>query len=490
MKFMGLRSYHRWIMVGIGLTAVGVVVGSGAFRDEPSVPTAESTPPEAIDPIERGLLSEFDGTMVEEASPNGKVIEIDLEAAPSKQHIVPEYETDVWAYSGQVPGPTLRIRLGETLKVNFKNSIPQATTIHWHGVRVPNAMDGVPGVTQPPIQPGEAFVYEFTPKDAGTFWFHPHPHHNGAEQLERGLYSALIVEEANPPAYDQDLVWVLDDWLLVEGAKIYDQFVTPRDLGHDGRWGNVPSVNGVYSPTFDVTPGERIRLRLVVAANGRVFRPDFSRLNLLGIAFDGMTAERPFDPNGYVLAPGNRLDLDITIPSELRGQEITIEDRFTRQPFPLAIIRVGDTEAVDTPSFAIPAAARIPLWGEALEMPIHTEFILDARRGGEFGVEWLMLDPKTGKVETPVFNRGRFHRLRFTNKSYRLHPMHLHGLFFKVLARNGEPVHEPHWRDTVLVGSQEIIDVGLVPLDLGSWLTHCHIQEHHEAGMMTVFTVE
>jgi FtsP/CotA-like multicopper oxidase with cupredoxin domain len=105
----------------------------------------------------------------------------------------------VWAYNGQVPGPVLRVRLGETLRVHFTNNLPEETTIHWHGVRLPNAMDGVPGVTQPPVPPAGEFVYEFTPKDAGTFWFHPHV--RASEQVERGLYGVLVVEDASPGVF-------------------------------------------------------------------------------------------------------------------------------------------------------------------------------------------------------------------------------------------------------------------------------------------------
>lgn len=125
----------------------------------------------------------------------------------------------VWAYNGTVPGPTLRIWLGETLRVNFTNRLPQETTIHWHGVRVPNAMDGVPHATQPPIAPGESFVYEFTPKDAGTFWFHPHV--RSSEQVERGLYGLLIIEDLVPPPYTRDVTWILDDWLLSPSVRSF-----------------------------------------------------------------------------------------------------------------------------------------------------------------------------------------------------------------------------------------------------------------------------
>src|SRR5258708_4048565 len=151
-------------------------------------------------------LGEFAGAYPILARPNGIVRTFDLVAAPADVTFGDGRRLHVWAYNGTVPGPTLRVRLGETLRVRFTNRLPQPTTIHWHGVRVPNAMDGVPGVTQPAIQPGESFVYEFTPKDAGTFWFHPHL--RSSEQIERGLFGVLVVEDRLPRPYSRDVVWV------------------------------------------------------------------------------------------------------------------------------------------------------------------------------------------------------------------------------------------------------------------------------------------
>src|SRR5262249_6217913 len=155
-------------------------------------------------------VAEFAGSYPRLASPSGTLREFEIVAAPSTVPLFDGRSFDAWAYNGQVPGPALRVRLGDTVRVRFTNKLPQPTTIHWHGVRLPNAMDGVPGVTQAPIQPGETFIYEFTPKDAGTFWFHPHL--RSSEQIERGLFGALIVEDANPAPYSRDELWVLDDW--------------------------------------------------------------------------------------------------------------------------------------------------------------------------------------------------------------------------------------------------------------------------------------
>lgn len=438
-------------------------------------------------------LSEFRGSYPIEASPNGTVHEIDLVAAPATVALFDGRPFEVWAYNGTVPGPTLRVRLGDTLRVRFTNRLPQPTTVHWHGVRAPNAMDGVPGVTQPPVEPGGTFLYEFTPKDAGTFWFHPHL--RSSEQVERGLFGALVVEDVSPPPYSRDELWVIDDWLLTPEGKLYEEFNTRRDLAHDGRWGNRITVNGQVVPRLQVQPGERIRLRLLDVANGRVFSLDFSELDAHVIAVDGLYTAKPLAPAGFELAPGNRLDLDITIPQDADGKTFRILDRFTRQPIPVAEIAVRG-EAIETPGFASPASGHVPAWKqEAKERPVRTEFRLNARRGGPFGIEWTINDMAMNhathampdhREKLPI---GEFSVLRFVNESYRLHPMHIHGLFFKVLSRNGSPVDEPHFRDTVLIHPKESVDVGTVPTDEGNWMLHCHILEHAESGMMTVVEV-
>ena len=150
------------------------------------------------------LVREFSGAYPPEAHPTGQVRSFEIVAAETELPLLDGNRLRVWAYNGQVPGPELRIRLGETLRVRFTNRLPEATTIHWHGVRVPNGMDGVPSVTQPPVEPGGTFVYQFTPKDAGTFWFHPHV--RSSEQVERGLYGVLIVEDRAPAPYARDVV--------------------------------------------------------------------------------------------------------------------------------------------------------------------------------------------------------------------------------------------------------------------------------------------
>lgn len=438
------------------------------------------------------LATELAGVLPETARPTGIVRQFSVVAAETTTSLGDGPPVRVWAYNGSVPGPVLRVKLGDTVRVAFENRLPQPTTIHWHGVRVPNAMDGVPHATQPPIPPGGTFVYEFTPKDPGTFWFHPHI--RASEQVERGLYGVLIVEDVEPSPYARDVTWVVDDWLLDERGQVYDKFDTPHDLAHDGRWGSVITVNGTTKTTLALRSGERVRLRILNTSNGRVYKLDLGRLIAHVIAFDGTYLREPMSPAGLELAPGNRMDLDVSVEST-SSERFAIYDRFVAgRPNRLADVVVDDV-APPAPAFASPAHARVPHWSGALALPVSHELRLNARRGGEKGIEWTINERAFAGHEhdhTTAFSlsRGKWHRLRFTNESYRLHPIHTHGMFFRVLARNDVPVDEPFFRDTVLVHGKETVDIGVVPLDAGNWMLHCHVLEHAEAGMMTMMSVD
>lgn len=440
-------------------------------------------------PAERAL-AEFRGSYPDTEAPTGVVRTFDIVAEPTELPLVDGKALQVWAYNGQVPGPTLRVKLGETLRVTFTNKLPQETTIHWHGVRLPNAMDGVPYITQKPVQPGETFVYEFTPKDAGTFWFHPHV--RASEQVERGLYGVLVVEDVQPAPYSRELVWVVDDWLLKDGA-IYPEFNTRHDLAMDGRWGNAITINGRTNTVLTVRPGERLRIRMLNTANGRVFAPDFGELDAKLIAVDGLYLRDPISAHGFELAPGNRIDVDITFDRSSTTPFQIVDKFFAQRPNVLARVDV-EGDLVDTPRFASPARAKVPKWSEGLDAPVAHDFRINAQSGGPFGIAWTfdgvaMTNHEHKMPASATLKRGTFSRLHFTNESARIHPIHTHGMFFRLLARNGQPVDEPFFRDTVLVHAREEIDIGLVPTDAGTWMMHCHILEHAEAGMMTTIDV-
>ncbi|MGD9139786.1 MAG: multicopper oxidase family protein, partial [Desulfobacterales bacterium] len=397
-------------------------------------------------------------------------------------------KTPVWSYNGQIPGPLIRGKVGTTIVIDFSNRLKEPSSIHWHGLRIENAMDGVPGVTQDPVEPGENFRYRLKLEDAGTFWYHPH--FNSSEQLERGLKGVLIVEESERQPWSQDWVWLVDDWLLQKDGTIYPHFITSRDLMHDGRWGNVPTINGKFRPEYTAKPGERIRLRLINGANARIFSPHIEGLSATVIAVDGRPVTKFFNLDNFVLSPGNRIDLDVRIPEHAGGNTFTVGDRFTRKAFLLASIKVIQSEAVKPPDVNPPTATDFIPAQMFENVKVGKTWDLNAIRGGRYGIGWTMnqkLWPDADKVAYPI---DVPQKIIFKNSSSRLHPMHIHGLFFRVLERNGMEAIEQFTRDTVLVGPRESVTIGFVPEHPGIWLTHCHIQEHAEAGMMTTIEVK
>lgn len=433
-------------------------------------------------PRREALAGELSTAYPVERSPDGDVREFDLTAAPTTVDLAEGVTVDVWAYEGTVPGPELRVALGDTVVVNLRNELPQATSIHWHGVRVPNAMDGVPGVNQEAVPPGDEFRYEFLPKDAGTFWFHSH--NRGSEQVERGLYGSLVVLDPDEPEYDRDLVWVIDDWLLDQDGSLVESFNEPHDVSHNGRWGNAVTTNGRINPTINVQPGERVRARIINASNARVMAPNFGGLEALVIAVDGMLARDPSPAEGFVLAPGNRIDVDITMPTE--EQTVVVSENFNGEGFDLVTISItGDP--LESETLDPPMNTAVPTLPEG-DLGIDHEYTLDFLPTAT-PPQWAFNGRPFSDTETFEAMAGQLKTFRLNNTSQALHPIHFHGQFFKVVGTDGSPIDEPFLRDTVLVFPGQIVDVAMLPVDIGTWVVHCHIQEHAEAGMMTLLEV-
>jgi FtsP/CotA-like multicopper oxidase with cupredoxin domain len=255
--------------------------------------------------------------------------EFRLAAKPATVNIIGSGspDTSVWAYDGIVPGPELRLRQGEPVRIVVSNSLREDTTVHWHGIRLSNAMDGVPGLTQKPIHPGESFTYDFTPSDAGTFWYHPHA--DTLQQLGRGLAGALIVEEPEPvPGIERDLLWFIEDWRLDDKERIAPGFGNRMEAGMSGRIGSTVTINGRVPARVTVKAGERVRLRLVNAALARIVRLRFEGHKLVVVAHDGQPCD-PYAPEGgrVVLGPAMRADLIIDMNGK-PGQTYRVIDDF------------------------------------------------------------------------------------------------------------------------------------------------------------------
>jgi len=415
-----------------------------------------------------------------------------LRLAPHRQALVGERNphTEVWAFNGSVPGPELRFRQGERLRLEVENALGADTTVHWHGIRLPNAMDGVPGVTQKPIAKGARFVYEFDLPDAGTFWYHPHL--GSPEQLARGLYGALVVEEREPPAVDRDLVWVLSDWRLDREARIVENFANPMDASHAGRIGNTVTVNGAIRESFEVRAGERIRLRLVNASNARIYALEFEGHEPALIALDGHPVA-PRREARIALGPGMRADLILDCAGQPASAHRVV-DRFYRQrAYELLKIQYRDEPPVRASFAPLPRLAANPVAIPDVARAERHRIVFGGGMMGALpsqrehrGLFWTVngkLVPEHAHHEPLLhFRLKRSYVLELVNDTAWHHPIHLHGHAFRVLGAD-------HWADSVLLGPDSRAEVAFVADNPGDWMLHCHVLEHQASGMMALVRV-
>ena len=401
-----------------------------------------------------------------------------------------------------------------------ENDLPEETTVHWHGVRVPNAMDGVPHLTQAPIKPGGSFGYEFTAHDAGSFWYHPHQ--RSFEQVGRGLYGPLIVEERQPIRVDRDVTWILDDWRLDGGGQISDDFGNPHDMTMSGRIGNMVTINGSVPRPFDVRAGERIRLRLINAANARIFGLDFGNHIPRVIAMDGQPVAPHEAAGPVVLGPAMRIDLILDMMDEPGSRFEVVDSFYKGLEYPLTTIAYANAP----PLRREPLDAAIELRPNPLAEPdingaerhevVFGGGMMGMMGGGGMmggsgmmgggmmggsgmggggmmrGMAWTVNGvAATGHVLEPAFTLapGRTAILDLKNNTAWWHPIHLHGHSFRVVSRNGRPTRHREWQDTILMPPNEAAEIAFVADNPGDWMFHCHILEHQEAGMMATIRV-
>ncbi|MXQ08875.1 multicopper oxidase domain-containing protein [Alphaproteobacteria bacterium GH1-50] len=422
----------------------------------------------------------------------------------SRQIVPTDYpETRLWRYAldgrtGPATGPTIRARQGDTLSLRLENGLARPTTVHWHGIRIDNAMDGVPGVTQSPVGPSETFDYVFDLPDAGTYWYHSHV--DSVEQVARGLHGPLIVDEAEAPDVDDDLVLVLDDWRLDAGAQITDDFENRHDRSHAGRLGNVVTTNGDMDWRQSVTAGARLRLRLINVANARVF--DLALAGVTGwiVATDGMPLAAPRVIEGpFALGPAQRLDLIVDIAGEV-GDEVGLVELIRGEAYSQATFVVENGGSARTaaplplppnPTYGVADATNarkieIVMQGGAMRgLPevMSGGVIRDGRSLMMEGLFWA-LSGQAGRPDTPLAEiaQGETVAIDFVNETAFPHAMHLHGHHFHEVAPDGSL---GDFRDTTLVQPGQRVSTLFVAHNPGDWLLHCHMLAHHAAGMGT-----
>jgi FtsP/CotA-like multicopper oxidase with cupredoxin domain len=436
------------------------------------------------------------------ASPGFVILKIrPLKIAATRQALVGAGNpaTEVWAYDGTVPGPELRFKQGERLAIAVENALGVPTTVHWHGIRLPNAMDGVPHLTQAPIAAnGGRFLYEFDLPDAGTYWYHPHL--GSPEQVGRGLYGALVVEESDPPAVDRDVVWVLSDWRLDRQAQAVEDFGSFMDSSHAGRIGNTVTVNGAIRESFAVRAGERVRLRLINASNARIYGLTFEGHEPWIVALDG----QPVAPHWHgrvVLGPAMRADIILDCAGAPGSRHRVVDDFYARRPYRLLDIEYSNEKPLRESFEPAPRLAPNTIPEPRPEKAERHRIVFGGGMMGAMpsqrehrGLFWTVNGkpvPEHDHSHAPLLNldKGKSYVIELVNDTSWHHPIHLHGHVFRVLSRNNKQVMPRQLADTVLLDPDSRAEIAFVADNPGDWMLHCHVLEHQATGMMAVVRV-
>lgn len=421
-----------------------------------------------------------------------------------------------WGYNGGIPGPEIRVRQGDTLRVRLNNQLPEGTTIHWHGQPIVNDMDGVPDVTQPQIESGEEFVYEFVVPAAGTYFYHSHV----GTQLDRAVYGPLIVEPENETvSSDREFTLMLDDWLDgVDGRTPQDELETLESGGSAmagmemggmdmGGGGGEPArtppdtiypyylINGRTPEDpeeLEVGEGERVRLRMINTSSATIYRVALAGHRLSVTHTDGQPVE-PVEADVVRLGPGERYDAIVEANSPGVWQ-LAAETEGTEK-LARAVFRYqgagGDAPVADEmPSElngelllydvlrAAPEAESVPE-GEPDDV---VGLVLD---GNEETYVWTINGETFEEADRIEIERDQKVRFEFENRSDMPHPMHLHGHFFQVDNGSGRgPI-----KDTVMVEPMQKLAIDWFADNPGPWAMHCHLLYHQEGGMMRVVNV-
>ena len=449
-----------------------------------------------------------------------------------------------YGFTGQIPGPLLWVPEDATVTIDFTNRIDWPTAIHWHGLRLDNASDGVPGVTQDPIEPGETFRYTVRFPDPGLYWYHPH--HREDVQQDLGLAGNLMVRASDPdyygPAHVEEIV-MLDDLLLGEHGLV--PFGLERAThALMGRFGNTMLVNGEPDYELSVPRGTVVRFFFTNASNTRTFNVSFDGAPMKLVGADIGNCEREAWVESVIIAPAERYIVHVAFPESgeyrmLNGvQGIDhVGGSFFPEEDVLGVVRVGsETAAPDlTAAFgALREDARVreeiapyrPLFGGPIEktleldmtvrdLPLVVERLMQVDSAYFHPIEWsgtmpmmnlmstpenvswTLREPATGRENEAIewtFRVGDVVKLRIRSRRETLHqmqhPIHIHGQRFLVLATNGVENENLAWKDTAVVPVGGALDILLELSNPGRWMLHCHIAEHLEAGMKMVFTVE
>jgi FtsP/CotA-like multicopper oxidase with cupredoxin domain len=462
--------------------------------------------------LSAGVALSFPGGFVfpSRSRAQGKVREYHLFASRARISLGVGPEFWAWTYNGRVPGPEIRVKEGEVIRVILKNYLPEETTIHWHGVPVPNPMDGVPDVTQKGIAPGESFVYEFEARPAGTYLYHSHAKY----QLDQGLYGPLIIEPAGTAGgYDREYTLMLEDWVMRDegGVSAPRRRAAFMGMGMMGRRrGTMTSRDPLLEPGYDgyavngrvypevapmtVSQGDKVKLRLLNPSSATIYTLSMAGHRMTITHTDGRPI-KPVETDVLRIGMGERYDVEfvannpgywllaameqglgeggLRIPIRYKGilSKEPVGPRFDPG---LRFVSYGDLRSLGTDDTPSPEAPE--------------RFYSQVLSGGMHSPYWTINGQVYPEADPLPVTKGERTRIGYWNRSMKPHPMHLHGHFFHVV--NPDAPRET-WiqKDTVIVNPMERVEVELLADNPGKWFHHCHNLYHMMAGMANVMVV-
>nr|WP_272902285.1 multicopper oxidase family protein [Brevibacterium daeguense] len=441
----------------------------------------------------------------EEFTSHDGLLELDLETAPERIRIG-DREVSMLAFNGSVPGPTLRVAPGDTVRVRLRNSLDAPTNLHVHGLHVsPEDNGDNPFIS---VDPGQTFAYEFTlPADhpPGTYWYHPHRHGYVADQLAAGLFGAIVVADLESIPVTRERVLVVSDLTVDSSGNLASPDLMEQMMGREGE---LVVVNGQVRPRLAAAPGERERWRVINACTSRFLRLQLNGQSMQLLSLDLGRLAVPREVPEVVVLPGNRVELLVegqegshtlaALPVDRGGMDGMMGGGMMNgsRPGASAPVELLTFQVTGSPVDALPPVPAAPaprdLRGEPVEGRRRLDFGM-AMGGGRMGpgggpgmmaftINGQEFDPD--RIDADVAG-GAVEEWTLTNSSPMDHPVHLHVWPMQIVEEGGRTVAEPRWQDVVNVPAFGEVKV-LIAFDdfTGRSVFHCHILDHEDLGMM------